>query len=158
VIACVGDGAMQMLGNSELITIAEHFQEWPDPRLVIVVLNNGDLNMVTWEQRVMAGARKFEPSQDLPPFPYARYGQMLGLDGIEVSSPDQLPSAIQRALAADRPVVLEAHTDPETPPLPPHITWEQGNALMRALFKGDPDRWRVVKQAAKQMWATISAK
>jgi pyruvate dehydrogenase (quinone) len=158
VIACVGDGAMQMLGNSELITIAEHFQEWPDPRLVIVVLNNGDLNMVTWEQRVMAGAKKFEASQDLPQFPYARYAQMLGLEGIEVSSPDQLPSAIQRAMAADRPVVLEAHTDPETPPLPPHITWEQGNALMRALFKGDPDRWRVVKQAVKQMWATITAK
>ena len=158
VIACVGDGAMQMLGNTELVTIAEHFQEWPDPRLVIVVLNNGDLNMVTWEQRVMAGAKKFEPSQDLPPFPYARYAQMLGLDGIEVGAPDALPSAIQRAFAADRPVVVECHTDPETPPLPPHITWEQGNALMRALFKGDPDRWRVVKQAAKQMWATIAAK
>jgi pyruvate dehydrogenase (quinone) len=158
VIACVGDGAMQMLGNSELITIAEHFQEWPDPRLVIVVLNNGDLNMVTWEQRVMAGAKKFEPSQDLPAFPYARYAQLLGLAGVEVASPDQLPSAIERAFASDRPVVVECHTDPETPPLPPHVTWEQGNHLMRALFKGDPNRWRIVKQAAKQMWATISAK
>jgi pyruvate dehydrogenase (quinone) len=158
VLACVGDGAMQMLGNSELITIAEHFQEWPDPRFVIVVLNNGDLNMVTWEQRVMAGAKKFEASQDLPAFPYARYAQMLGLGGIEVASPDELPSAIQRAFAADRPVVLECHTDPETPPLPPHLTWEQENALMRALFKGDPNRWRIVKQAAKQVWATISAK
>jgi pyruvate dehydrogenase (quinone) len=158
VIGCVGDGAMQMLGNNELVTIAEHCHEWPDPRFVLVVLNNGDLNMVTWEQRVMAGARKFEPSQDLPKFPYARYAQMLGLDGIEVADPEDLPSAIQRALAADRPVVLEVHTDPETPPLPPHITWQQENHLMRALFKGDPDRWRVVKQAAKQMWATISAK
>jgi pyruvate dehydrogenase (quinone) len=158
VIACVGDGAMQMLGNSELITIAEHFQEWPDPRLVIVVLNNGDLNMVTWEQRVMAGAKKFEPSQDLPAFPYARYAQLLGLAGIEVATPDELPSAIQRAFASDRPVVVECHTDPETPPLPPHLTWEQSNHLMRALFKGDPNRWRIVKQAAKQMWATISAK
>jgi pyruvate dehydrogenase (quinone) len=158
VIACVGDGAMQMLGNTELITIAEHCAEWPDPRLVIVVLNNGDLNMVTWEQRVMAGAKKFDGSQDLPKFPYARYAQMLGLDGIECEHPDQLGPAFDRAMAADRPVVVECHTDPETPPLPPHLTWKEENHLMRALFKGDPHRWRIIKQAAKQMWATVTAK
>jgi pyruvate dehydrogenase (quinone) len=114
--------------------------------------------MVTWEQRVMAAEPRFPASQDLPAFPYARYAQLLGLAGIEVATPDELPSAIQRAFASDRPVVVECHTDPETPPLPPHLTWEQGNHLMRALFKGDPNRWRIVKQAAKQMWATVSAK
>jgi len=158
VIACVGDGAMQMLGNTELVTIAEHCAEWPDPRFVIVVLNNGDLNMVTWEQRVMVGVKKFEASQDLPKFPYARYAQMLGLDGIEVEHPDQLANAFDRAMAADRPVVVECHTDPEVPPLPPHITWKDTDHLMRALFKGDPDRWRVIKETARQMWATVKGK
>jgi pyruvate dehydrogenase (quinone) len=158
VVAALGDGAMQMLGNSELITIAQHFREWSDPRIVIVVLNNGDLNMVTWEQRVMGGSPKFEASQDLPKFPYARYGQLLGLGGIEVDTPDALGEAFDRAFAADRPVVVEVHTDPEVPPLPPHLTWDEGNKLMKALVHGDPNRWRVIKEAAKQMWASVSAK
>jgi len=158
VIASVGDGAMQMLGNSELITISERWPLWPDPRLVVVVLNNGDLNMVTWEQRVMAGVPKFPDSQDLPKFPYARYAQMLGLRGIEVDTPDQIAPALREAFAADRPVVVECHTDPEVAPLPPHITWDQSNKLMKALWHGDPDRWRVIKQAAKQLWASMSAR
>jgi len=158
VVASIGDGAMQMLGNNELITIASRYQSWADPRMVIVVLNNGDLNMVTWEQRVMAGMPKFEVSQDLPKFPYARYAQMLGLGGIEVDTPDALGDAFDRALAADRPVVVEVHVDPEVPPLPPHITWDESNKLMSALVHGDPNRWRVIKQVAKQAWATVSAK
>jgi pyruvate dehydrogenase (quinone) len=158
VIASVGDGAMQMLGNSELVTISERYDLWPDPRLVVIVLNNGDLNMVTWEQRVMAGAPKFPASQDLPKFPFARYAQILGLGGMELESPDQIEPALRAAFAADRPVVIECHTDPEVAPLPPHITWDQSNKLMKALWHGDPDRWRVIKQAAKQLWASMSAR
>ena len=157
VVASIGDGAMQMLGNNELVTISARWQQWTDPRLVIVVLNNGDLNMVTWEQRTMAGMPKFLASQDLPKFPYARYAQMLGLGGIEVESPDSLGAAFEKAFAMDRPVIVEVHTDPEVPPLPPHISWEQGNKLMASLIHGDPDRWRMIKQIAKQMWATVSA-
>jgi pyruvate dehydrogenase (quinone) len=158
VIASVGDGAMQMLGNSELVTISERYELWPDPRLVVIVLNNGDLNMVTWEQRVMAGAPKFPASQDLPKFPFARYAQILGLGGMELETPDQIEPALRAAFAADRPVVIECHTDPEVAPLPPHITWDQSNKLMKALWHGDPDRWRVIKQAAKQLWASMSAR
>jgi pyruvate dehydrogenase (quinone) len=157
VIAAIGDGAMQMLGNSVLITIADLYRSWADKRMLIVVLNNGDLNMVTWEQRVMAGSPKFPASQDLPKFPYARYAQMLGLAGIEIDQPEQLGPAFDQALALDRPVVIEVHVDPEVPPLPPHITFDQANKLMAALIHGDPHRWRVIKQAAKQMWATVTA-
>jgi pyruvate dehydrogenase (quinone) len=157
VIASVGDGAMQMIGNNELVTIAERYPRWPDRRLVIVVLNNGDLNMVTWEQRVLAGAPKFEASQVLPKFPYAGYARLLGLEAFEVDTPGALADAFDRALAADRPALVEVHTDPEVPPLPPHITWDQSNKLMTALIHGDPDRWRVIKQAARQMWATVRA-
>jgi pyruvate dehydrogenase (quinone) len=157
VIAAIGDGAMQMLGNSVLITIAAHYKEWHDPRFVVIVLNNGDLNMVTWEQRVMAGVPKFEASQDVPAFPYARYAQLVGLDGIEVDKPEQIGDALDRALAANRPTIVEVHVDPEVPPLPPHITIEQAKHLMSALFHGDPNRWRVVKQSAKQMWASLKS-
>src|SRR5437762_11046380 len=125
VFALVGDGAMQMNGINELITIAKYRDQWPDQRLVVLVLNNRDLNQVTWEQRAMSGDPKFEGSQALPDFPYARYAELLGLKGIRVDSPDQAASASDEALSADRPVVLEAVTDPEVPPLPPHITIEQ---------------------------------
>jgi pyruvate dehydrogenase (quinone) len=157
VVAAIGDGAMQMLGNSELITIATHYKEWADPRLVVVVLNNGDLNMVTWEQRVMAGMPKFEASQDVPSFPYARYAQLVGLDGIEVDKPEDVGPALDRAFAATRPTVVELHVDPEVAPLPPHITIEQAKNFLASLVHGDPNRWRVVKQSAKQMWASIKA-
>jgi pyruvate dehydrogenase (quinone) len=153
VIATVGDGAMQMLGNSVLITIAAHYKEWQDPRLIVVVLNNGDLNMVTWEQRVMVGDPKFDPSQNLPVFPYAKYAQLLGLEGIEVTEPAQIGPAFDRALAMDRPVVVECHVDPEVPPLPPHVSFRQARNFASSIAHGDPHRWRMVQQAAKQVWA-----
>jgi pyruvate dehydrogenase (quinone) len=150
VVALVGDGAMQMNGINELITIAKYRHQWADQRLVVLVLNNKDLNQVTWEQRAMSGDPKFRGSQELPDFPYAQYGEMLGLEGIRVSTPDQVPAAWDRALAAERPVVVEAITDPEVPPLPPHITLEQAKAMSSALLAGDPSASRIVKQAFKQ--------
>lgn len=74
VVACVGDGAMQMLGNEVLVTATRLWKQWPDRRFVVCVLHNNDLNQVTWEQRVMEGDPKFEASQDLPDFPFARAG------------------------------------------------------------------------------------
>jgi pyruvate dehydrogenase (quinone) len=150
VFALVGDGAMQMNGINELITIAKYRSQWPDQRLIVLVLNNRDLNQVTWEQRAMSGDPKFEGSQDLPDFPYARYAEMLGLRGIRVDSPDRVGPAWDEALAADRPVVYEAVTDPEVPPLPPHITIEQAKALSSALLSGDPNAGRIIKQSFKQ--------
>jgi pyruvate dehydrogenase (quinone) len=150
VLALVGDGAMQMNGINELITIAKYRHQWPDQRLIIMVLNNRDLNQVTWEQRAMEGNPKFEGSQDLPDFPYARYAELVGLKGIRVESPEQVGPAWDEALNADRPVVYEAITDPEVPPLPPHITIEQAKALSSALLSGDPNAGRIVKQSFSQ--------
>jgi pyruvate dehydrogenase (quinone) len=150
VIALVGDGAMQMNGINELITIAKYRDQWPDQRLIILVLNNRDLNQVTWEQRAMEGDPKFEGSQNLPDFPYARYAEMLGLKGIRVDEPGQIAGAWDEALTADRPVVFEAVTDPEVPPLPPHITVEQAKALTSALLGGDPNAEQIVRQSFRQ--------
>jgi pyruvate dehydrogenase (quinone) len=149
VIALVGDGAMQMNGNAELLTIAKYWERWGDPRLIVLVLHNDDLNQVTWEQRAMEGDPKYEASQNLPDFPYARYAELIGLRGIRVDDPDQVGAAWDQALAADRPVVLEAVTDPEVPPLPPHITLEQAKAMASALAHGDPGAGRIVRQTAK---------
>jgi pyruvate dehydrogenase (quinone) len=150
VIACAGDGAMQMNGINALITIAKYWRRWASPKLIVLVLNNRDLNQVTWEQRVMAGDPKFRGSQELPDFPYARYAEMLELRGIKVDQPEELGRAWDEALAADRPCVLEARTDPEVPPLPPHITVEQARNYAYALFKGDPNLTRAVQQTVRE--------
>jgi pyruvate dehydrogenase (quinone) len=148
VIATIGDGAMQMLGINSLIDIARYRDRWSDQRLVVLVLHNNDLNQVTWEQRVMSGDPKLEVSQKLPDFPYAAYAELLGLRGIRVQSPDEVATAWDEALAADRPVVLEAITDPEVPPLPPHIRFEQAREMAHAL-PGDPARGEIMRQALK---------
>ncbi len=153
-VAMVGDGAMQMLGNLCLINIARFYKEWEDPRLIILVLNNRDLNQVTWEQRVMSGDPKFSISQDVPAFDYAAYGRLLGLEGIEVKTPEEIVPAYERALAASRPVIIDAHCDPDVPPLPPHINFEQAKAYMSTLFKGDPNEMGIINQSAKQMMST----
>jgi pyruvate dehydrogenase (quinone) len=148
-IALVGDGAMQMNGLNELITIAKYWQRWSDPRLIVLVLNNRDLNQVTWEQRALEGDPKFEASQDIPDFPYARYAELVGLKGIRVESPDEIGGAWDEVLAADRPAVLEAVTDPEVPPLPPHITFEQARHFVLAVARGDSGRRAMIEQSFK---------
>jgi pyruvate dehydrogenase (quinone) len=115
------------------------------------VLNNRDLNQVTWEQRVLSGDPKFSVSQDVPAFNYAEYSRFLGLDGIEVKTPEQIRPAYEEALRARRPMVIDAHCDPDVPPLPPHINFEQARAYMSALIQGDPDEMGIINQSAKQM-------
>jgi pyruvate dehydrogenase (quinone) len=151
VIALVGDGAMQMLGNNGLISIARHWPEWDDPRLIVCVLNNQDLNQVTWEQRVLAGDPKFEASQEVPAFSYARYAEQLELMGLAVTDPEHIHRAWDRALAADRPVVLDAQTDPNVPPLPPHISFRQARHYLLSILKGDPDTMGMAKQTTKEV-------
>lgn len=154
-IAMVGDGAMQMLGNNALITIADRWQDWEDPRLVVCVLNNRDLNQVTWEQRVMSGDPKFEASQNLPGFSYADYAKQLGLVGVEVKTPDAVGPAWDEALSADRPVVLDVHTDPDVAPLPPHISFNQARQYLHSILAGEADSPGHVVQAVKgavQSW------
>jgi pyruvate dehydrogenase (quinone) len=136
VVAMLGDGAMQMNGVNELITIRHHWRSWPNPRLPILVLHNGDLNEVTWEMREMEGDAPFRPSQELPEFPYAKYAQMLGLRGIRVEEPDDVGLAWDDALVADRPTLIEAMVDPAVPLLPPHLDDAQLQQ-MQAAFADD---------------------
>jgi pyruvate dehydrogenase (quinone) len=140
VLVLVGDGAMQMNGMNELITVTKYWSEWHDPHLVVLALNNRDLNQVTWEMRAQAGNPKFEASQSLPDVRYSHYAEQLGFKGIFVDKPEQIGPAWEAAFAADRPVVIEAVTDPDVPPLPPHITLEQAKAFASTLIKGDPKR------------------
>ena len=149
-IALVGDGAMLMNGISALVTVAKYWKEWSDPRLIIMVLANHDLNQVTWEQRVMNGDPKFKPSQEVPDFHFARYAEMLGLKGIRVDQPEQLGAAWDEALAARCPVVIEAVTDPEVPPLPPHITFEQAMHFSESLIH-DSARKGMIRGALEDM-------
>jgi len=153
-IACVGDGAFQMNGMNEMITVAKYWREWADPRLIVCVLKNRDLNMVTWEQRVMAGDPKFDASQVLPDFPYAEYAQSLGLVGVRVEKPERIGEAWDAALKADRPSILEFHTDPEVPPLPPHITADQARKFMKSLLH-DPARSHILKQSMKELLDSV---
>ncbi|MBR0774631.1 thiamine pyrophosphate-requiring protein [Bradyrhizobium diazoefficiens] len=155
VIALVGDGAMQMNNMAELITAAKYWRSWRDSRLIVCVFNNEDLNQVTWEQRIINGDPKFEASQRIPNVSYSRFAEMIGLTGIFVDSPQLLGSAWDQALASERPVVLEVKTDPEVPPLPPHITLQQARNFSLALIKGDPNETSVIKGAARQVLESI---
>lgn len=154
VFALVGDGAMQMNGNNGLITVGKYWKRWKDPRFITLVLNNRDLNQVTWEQRVLSGDPKFEASQNLPDFPYALYAEMLGLKGIRLSRPDGVVAAWEEALAADRPTVIDAHTDPEVPPLPPHVTVRQARKFASSVWNGDVAAKRMIRQSFKEWVAT----
>jgi pyruvate dehydrogenase (quinone) len=154
-IALVGDGAMQMLGLNCLITAAKYWQRWSDPRLIVLVLNNRDLNQVTWEQRVLGGDPKWETSQNIMDFPYAAYAEMIGLRGYRVEKPEEVGVAWDQALSADRPCVLDVVTDPNVPPLPPHITYEQAKSYAQSLLKGDPEAVGIVWQSIKEAMAGV---
>jgi len=158
VVALVGDGAMQMLGINGLVTIAHHWQEWQDPRLVVMVLHNGDLNMVSWEQRVSEGDPKFSASQDLPAFPFADFARLLGLQGLRVDRPGDIAGAWAQALTADRPVLLEFMTDANVPPLPPHLSLKQASHYAKALLQGDPDARQVVMATMREAWDGLVAR
>ncbi|MEZ0580555.1 thiamine pyrophosphate-requiring protein [Nocardioides sp. MH1] len=148
-IAFTGDGAMQMNGLAELITISRYWQTWSDPRLVVAVLHNNDLNQVTWELRAMGGTPKFVESQALPDVSYAGFAASVGLGSITVTDPDELAGAWETALSADRPYVIDVHCDPDVPPIPPHATLDQMTNSAKALIKGDPSRWGVLKEGIR---------
>jgi pyruvate dehydrogenase (quinone) len=158
VIAAIGDGAMQMLGNAGLIDIAHYRDRWANQQLVVVVLHNNDLNQVTWEQRVMSGDPKLEASQQLPDFPYADYAKLIGLHGVRVDRPEDVGAGWDEALAAGRPAVLEVITDPEVPPLPPHIRFEQAEMLAKALLKGEPSRREIITESIKGKLAEFTTR
>ena len=149
-LALVGDGAMQMNGMAELITAAKYFHKWSDPRLVVLVLNNQDLNQVTWEQRAMSGDPKNPMTQRIPDVHYADFAKLIGLDGVRIEEPDAIAGAWEAAFSADRPFVIDAVVDPNVPPLPPHITTAQAKSLAKALRKGDPDARGIIAESFRQ--------
>lgn len=155
VVALVGDGAMQMNNMAELITVAKYWREWSNPKWVVCVFNNRDLNQVTWEQRVQEGDPKFDASQQLPDVPYHKFAELIGLRGIFVDNPDRLGAAWDEALASNVPVVLEVRTDPEVPPLPPHITLKQARNFASDLLGPDPDEHGVIVGSARQILASV---
>jgi pyruvate dehydrogenase (quinone) len=136
-VGTIGDGAMQMGGMAELLTAAKYYRTWTDPRLVVLVLNNEDLNQVTWEQRVMEGDPRFDASQRIPYMPFHEYARLIGLGSVKVDRASQIEDAMTEAFAADRPFVIDAMTDPEEPPLPPHITFKQAEDYTKS-FLADP--------------------
>jgi pyruvate dehydrogenase (quinone) len=146
-----------MNGMNELITVAKYWKKWSDHRFVVMVLNNRDLNQVTWEQRAMAGDPKFEATQSIPDVSYSRYAELLGLKGIFVDDPERVGAAWDEALAADRPVLLEAYTDPNVPPLPPHISLDQAKAFVQSLPK-EPELASVIKDTAKEVVSSLMPK
>jgi pyruvate dehydrogenase (quinone) len=148
-IALVGDGAMQMNGMMEMVTAAKYYREWSDPRLIVAVLNNGDLNQVTWEMRAMSGAPQFEESQHIPDLPYADIAERMGLAGVRVEKPKHVESAWKQALSADRPFVIDFRTDPAVPPIPPHASLDQIEAAASAILRGDSDRGSMIRQGFK---------
>ena len=155
VIALVGDGAMQMNNMAELITVSKYWQGWADPRWICMVLNNQDLNQVTWEQRAMEGDPKFEASQEIPSVPYHKFAELIGLKGIYVDDAEKMAVAWDDALSANRPVVIEVKADPNIAPLPPHITLAQAKAFAMTLMKGDPDEGNVIVETAKQVLSAV---
>jgi len=157
VIALVGDGAMQMNGMAELITAAKYHHKWPNQTFIVCVLDNCDLNQVTWEQRVMNGNPKSEITQELPDVPFHEFARLIGLDGIYVDDPEQIGAAWDHALAARRPCVLNVKTDPEVPPLPPHITFREAKAFMTSAVQGDPNEGAMLKGSIKQVLSSVFA-
>ena len=123
VIAFTGDGAFQMLGMNELITVKRYTEQLlsKNPTLIFAVLVNEDLNQVSYEQRVLASDPKNPMTQDVPYAPAAEFARLLGFEGIKVTRPEDVGPAWDRALSATKPVLLEFVTDPAVPPLPPHV-------------------------------------
>lgn len=158
VVALVGDGAMQMSNMAELITVAKYWQQWGNGRWICAVFNNQDLNQVTWEQRVMEGDPKFAASQDIPDVPYHLFAISIGLKGIYVGREEDVAPAWEEALASDVPVVIDFRTDPDVPPLPPHMTLEQAKKFASALLQGDPNQAGIIKQTAKQLLSGVLPK
>jgi pyruvate dehydrogenase (quinone) len=148
-ICFTGDGAMQMNGLNELITVEKYWKNWSDPHIIFIVLNNRDLNQVTWELRIEGGDPKIPITQDIPDFPYATFADSVGLKGIRVDKPEDVGPALDEAFASRRPVVLDVYTDPNVPTLPPHITLQQAKNFSTALLKGDPEEVPVIVESIK---------
>ncbi len=154
VLGFIGDGAMQMNGLNVMITVSKYWRKWSNPKFIIMVLNNQDLNQVTWEERVQLGSGKTESTQAIPDFAYHTYAELLGLKGIVVRDPEKLGAAWDEAFNADRPVIMNVYADANVPPLPPHITFKDAKNFM-TMMASEPELGSVVKNSVKQVLASV---
>jgi pyruvate dehydrogenase (quinone) len=150
VLAMIGDGAMQMNGVNELITVRRYWERWATPSFVVLVLNNRDLSYVSWETRGTLGAKPDPESSSLPDVPYADWAKLLGLDGARLDHPDQIDSVLDAAFAADRPFVIDAVVDANVPLIPPHLTADQVLQTAKAEFSGDPAFFGILADGTRE--------
>ena len=153
VICTIGDGAFQMLGMNELITIKKYMKEWDNPQLIIMVLHNDDLTQVSWEMRAEDANPVWSTSQDVESVDYAGWAELLGFTGIRVTTDDEVEAAWDTAFANRGITLIDAYTSKNVPPLPPHITLEYAKNTAEALLKGDPDELNVMRDGAKALLA-----
>jgi len=113
---------------------------------------------VTWEQRAMAGDPRFDASQSLPALPFARYAELIGMKALRVDSPDDVRPAWEEALAHRGPVLYEAMTDPDMPPMPPQLRFETVRNMTRAFVRGDPAARDIIRHAVRATRADLSAR
>ncbi|MBA8990963.1 pyruvate dehydrogenase (quinone) [Curtobacterium pusillum] len=152
-VCTIGDGAFQMLGMNELITVKKYLASWPNQQLVIVVMHNDDLGQVSWEMRTEDGNPMWRGSQDVETMDYAGYAELLGFTGIAVHDDDEVEAAVERAFENPGVTLIDAYVSRNVPPLPPHITAEYAMNTAKSLLKGDPVELGVVKDSAKAMAA-----
>ncbi len=156
VVCTIGDGAFQMLGMNELLTVKRHWKTWADPRFIVMVLHNDDLTQVSWEMR-QVGDPRWDTSQKVEGMDYAGYAQLLGLRGITVDKPEQVADAWDAAFAADRPVLLDVHTDANVPPLPAHISFDEAKGFLETLLKRDPAEGPMISNSLRAVGAELFA-
>jgi pyruvate dehydrogenase (quinone) len=152
-VCTIGDGAFQMLGMNELITVKKYMAAWPNQQLVVVIMHNDDLGQVSWEMRTEDGNPMWRGSQDVETMDYAGYAELLGFTGIAVHGDAEVEAAVARAFANPGVTVIDAYVSRNVPPLPPHITAEYAINTAKSLLKGDPVELGVVKDSAKAMAA-----
>ena len=157
VIAFTGDGAFEMLGMNELLTVKHYLHELcgKNPTLIFAVLVNEDLNQVSYEQRALAADPKNPETQTVPYVPAAEFAKLLGFEGIKVTKPKEVGPAWDKALAADGPVLLEFVTDPQIPPLPPHVRVSQAKKTAKSMLSGDEDAVGIAKKGFKGKLAEV---
>ncbi|PZE25689.1 thiamine pyrophosphate-requiring protein [Curtobacterium sp. MCBD17_028] len=151
VVCTIGDGAFQMLGMNELITVKKYMQQWETKQFIIVVMHNDDLAQVSWEMRTEDGNPLWRGSQDVESMDYAGYAELLGFRGVQVRSDDQVESAVAEAFAHDGVTLIDAYVSRNVPPLPPHITREYALNTAKSLLKGDPMEAGVIRDSASAL-------
>jgi pyruvate dehydrogenase (quinone) len=138
VVCTIGDGAFQMLGMNELITVKKYMKQWTNPQFIVIVLHNDDLAQVSWEMRTEDGNPVWRGSQDVESVDYAGWAELLGFKGIRLKEDDLAAAAVEEALAHQGVTVIDDYVTRNAPPLPPKISKEYRDNMVKAMLKGDP--------------------